>query len=328
MEIGTTVSSLDPAVAPANADEAAAKREIESLIYEKGSTNAVAGSGPFRISEWQPGKHLALAANSDFAGGRPFVDAIEIEMGRNVHDRLADLQLGRADLIEISAEDARDAAVRGVRVSASQPDELIALIFPTGHAETDDARVREGIADSIERAAIVEFLLQKEGEPAGGLLPQWLSGTAFLFTTAPDRVRGKELRAQIASSPEIRLGYDASDSLEESIAERIAVDARESGFAVTPTATNGAGARLVRQQMSTLEADAALRSFTGMAAPTSNTSEQVYDAQRTALDGFREVPLVWLPRVYGLSERVRDWQAPATGESWPLADVWLDAGGR
>jgi hypothetical protein len=36
------------------------------------------------------------------------------------------------------------------------------------------------------------------------------------------------------------------------------------------------------------------------------------------------VPLVWLPRVYGLSGRVRDWTPPGPGESWPLADVWLD----
>jgi hypothetical protein len=28
--------------------------------------------------------------------------------------------------------------------------------------------------------------------------------------------------------------------------------------------------------------------------------------------------------VYGLSARVRDWKTPGPGESWPLADVWLD----
>jgi len=28
--------------------------------------------------------------------------------------------------------------------------------------------------------------------------------------------------------------------------------------------------------------------------------------------------------VYGLSARLRDWTPPGPGESWPLADVWLD----
>ena len=66
MEIGASVSSIDPAAAAASEDEAAAKREIESLLYEKrntdGSLVGVAGSGPFRISEWEPGIRSRNAA--------------------------------------------------------------------------------------------------------------------------------------------------------------------------------------------------------------------------------------------------------------------------
>ena len=42
------------------------------------------------------------------------------------------------------------------------------------------------------------------------------------------------------------------------------------------------------------------------------------------VNSYRVVPLVWLPEVYGLSARVRDWKAPEAGEGWPLADVWLE----
>jgi hypothetical protein len=63
----------------------------------------------------------------------------------------------------------------------------------------------------------------------------------------------------------------------------------------------------------------------GLAVPSDPDAEQIFAVQQAALAGFRLVPLVWVPRVYGVSERVRDWQAPATGERWPLADVWLDA---
>jgi peptide/nickel transport system substrate-binding protein len=343
VEIGASVSSIDPSSAAATVDEAAAKREIESLIYEKrnadGSLAGVAGSGPFRISEWEPGKQLTLAANDDFSGGRPFVDSVEIDMGRSVHDRLVDLELGRSDFSEIPAEDARQAATRGVRISASLPDELIAMVFLPGHPAVDDARLREAMASSINRAAIVEFILQKEGEPAGGLLPQWSSGTAFLFPTAVDVAHAKELRAQIGGSPEIRLGYDLGDPLEESIAERIAVDAHEAGLAVV-TATNATtqrdDARIVRIKMSSPHPSVALVDFLATlhaavgldtaANSDASSTEQVYETERKALEGFRVVPLAWLPRVYGLSDRVRDWQPPTTGQSWPLADVWLDTG--
>jgi hypothetical protein len=183
------------------------------------------------------------------------------------------------------------------------------------------------------------FILQREGEPAGGLLPQWSSGTAFLFTTAADPARAKELRGQIGASPEIRLGYDADDALEESIAQRIAVDAREAGLAVAPLAIStstpleSVDARLMRLSMPSPDPAAALADFlatlgpiAGVDAtlPKSASAEQVYAAERAALDGFRIVPIAWYPRVYGLSARVRDWQMPSSGEPWPFADVWLD----
>jgi peptide/nickel transport system substrate-binding protein len=345
VEIGASVTSIDPAAAAATPDESAAKREIESLIYEKrnvdGSVVGVAGSGPFRISEWEPGKHLALAANDDFSGGRPFVDAIEIDMGRSERDRLVDLEVGRADLSEIPAEDARQAASRGVRITTSQPDDLLALVFLPGHAATEDARLREAISASIDRASIVDFILQKEGEPAGGLLPEWSSGTAFLFPTAADPAHAKELRSQIGASPEIRLGYDSGDAQEESIAERIVVNARESGISLTAdavafgAATPKVDAQIKRFPMSSPRpaialadtlAQLAAMGVVSASTPLSESAspEQVYTAEHAALESYRAVPLVWLPRVYGLSDRVKDWQAPATGEAWPLADVWLD----
>jgi hypothetical protein len=58
--------------------------------------------------------------------------------------------------------------------------------------------------------------------------------------------------------------------------------------------------------------------------PVAASSEQIYERERTIVNGCRVVPLVWLPRVYGLGARVRNWKAPAAGEGWPFADVWLE----
>jgi hypothetical protein len=54
------------------------------------------------------------------------------------------------------------------------------------------------------------------------------------------------------------------------------------------------------------------------------SAEEIYECQRSVLATYRVIPLVWLPQVYGLSPRVRNWNAPAPGKVWPLADVWLD----
>jgi peptide/nickel transport system substrate-binding protein len=359
VEIGARVNSVDPSARPVTSEEAAAKDEIETLLYEHRNADGtfegadgVAGSGPFRIAAWEPGKHLTLAANDEYGGGRPFVDSIDIEMGRSVKERLLDLDLAKTDFIEIPPEEARSAAEQGIRVSTSQPDELVAMVFVVGRPAAEDARQREALAEAVDRGAMVNFILQKEGEPAGGLLPQWSSGTAFLFSTAADAIRAKEIAGQIGGSPRIVLGYDSSDPLEESLAERIAVDAREAGIEVAPEALVNArvpsncDARLLRLRMSSPNPRTALVSLLAALAPEIDvnapnapnasdatpenerlaegaSAERIYDVERGIVNSYRVVPLVWLPEVYGLSPRVRDWNAPAAGEGWPLADVWL-----
>lgn len=339
VEEGAALNSVE---ASTNPGEARVKRQIDSLIYDrKNADDTSSDPGPFRLAQWEPGKDAVLAANEDYKGGRPFVDAVEIRMGRSATDRLIDVELGKADIAEIPVDQARRAAESGVRISVSQPDELIALVFETSNATTGDQRIREALARSIDRGAMVNFILQKEGEPAGGLLPQWSSGTAFLFSTSPDAGRVKELLSQIGPSPKIVLGYDSGDPLLQAIGERIAVNARAAGISVTPEAifkggTSKADARLVRLDMPSAEPRAALASFiedlkpTAMSnedrepLPDSATPEQIYEREASVVRSFSVIPIAWVPHVYGLSGRVRDWTAPKPGEPLPLANVWLD----
>ncbi|HXN99236.1 MAG TPA: ABC transporter substrate-binding protein [Candidatus Acidoferrales bacterium] len=358
VEIGAIVKSLDPSVAAANPEEAEAKDELDALLYdrrsESGAFAGAAGSGPFRLSAWEAGKSAVFAANEDYREGRPFVDSIEIQMGRSPRDRLLDLELNKADFAQIPAELARQATDRGVRVSTSQPDELLALVFLKGRTATENARVREAIVRCIDQAAIVNFILQKEGEPAGGLLPQWSSGTAFLFVAEEDARHAKEIWSQISPSPKLVLGYDSADALEQSVAERIVVNAKEAGISLmsrampnsetTSAHTGNVGprgdtihvdARLIRLRMPSPLPSVSLTSFADTLGPTTGievnpvpedaSPEDIYNCERSIISSGRVAPLVWLPQVYGLSARVHDWKQPAAGGSWPLADVWLDS---
>jgi hypothetical protein len=80
---------------------------------------------------------------------------------------------------------------------------------------------------------------------------------------------------------------------------------------------------------------AALVSFLAVTGPLSGldaippladpaSPQQIYDLERMVVSSYRVIPLVWLPEVYGLSARLRDWKPPAAGGGWPLADVWLE----
>jgi ABC-type transport system substrate-binding protein len=345
-----TLTSLDPAISAITHRDSYAKDQIDSLLYENrdpdGTFKGDVGSGPFAISSWQPGKQLTLQANKNFREGRPFVDGIEISMGRPLRDRLLDLELNKSDLSEIPAQDARHAAERGIRISQSQPDELLAVVFLENRAASD-IRTRQALSLSLDRSAIVTYLLQRFGEPSAALLPQWCSGSSFLFSITADVPRAKELFSQIAPSRPLVLGYDSADPLEQSVAERIVVNAKEAGIPVSaigiavPKSGQKPGdaradALLLRVTMDSPVAVAAinglLRDFNAIGAPSisaiplpeSATAQQIYDREREVLSSYRVVPLVWLPQVYGLSARVRNWIPPGPGQNWPLADVWLD----
>ena len=309
-------------------------------IVQRQLNGSLIGTGAFRVATWQPGRHAVLTANEDNWEGRPFVDSIDLQMGRAPREQMIDLDVGKADVVEVPPEQARRAVEHGARVSSSAPIELLAMVFLHGRPAGEDARVREAVSRAIDRASLWNFLLQKEGEAAGGLLPQWSSGTAFLFSTAADPSGAKQLWSQIARSPALVLGYDAADELERAMAERIVVNAREAGITISARATaerevNAVkeDARLVRLRMPSAEPRAALAGFLGSLSPLAGldptplpnpaTPEEIYAHERAVVESFRVVPLVYLPETFGLSSRVRDWSAPRSG-GWRLADVWLE----
>jgi peptide/nickel transport system substrate-binding protein len=306
-----------------------------------GSGSAITGTGPFQVSAWQPGKQLVLKANDDYWDARPYLDSIEITLGSSLHDQMVDLELGRADLIEVGPDQARRAAQEGKRVLTSSPNEVFVLVFNLEKSVVQDERLRESIASALDRAAINNVLLQKEGEPSGALLPQWISGYAFLFPAARNLDHALQLRGEIMVPATLVLEYDFSDPLAKAVAERVAVNAREARINMQALGENlgarGAGAdlQLMRVRFASLDASTALSNVATALLPVNappadapktgatNTAAGVYRAEADLLNGFRIVPIAQVPEAWGVSGRVKNWMQPRAG-GWNLADVWLD----
>jgi len=295
---------------------------------------AVVGTGPFRVSAWEPGKRLVLSANEDYWGGRPFLDSIEVTFGRSPRDQALDLQLGRADVVEVAADQIGRAQQEGQRVVVSAPAELIALAF-SDKPSVKERALREAISLSIDRFSIQSTLLQKQGEAAAGLLPQWVSGYSFLFSVTPNLERARQLRRDLGAAPSLTLAYDWSDPLARAIAERVSVNARDAGITVQPYGENlsvrGANAdlRVVRLPLASSDPAAALNAISAAigrqgALPT-DSAEELYASERTLRSDFRLVPIVYVPQAWALAAGVRDWVTPRQG-GWRLADVWLEGG--
>jgi ABC-type transport system substrate-binding protein len=304
-----------------------------------GTGNAITGTGPFVVASFQPGKQLVLKANDDYWDARPYVDSVEVALGRSLRDQTVDLELGRADLVEIGLDQARRAAQEGKRVAASSPNEVFALVFNPNKTIVQDDRLRETSASALDRGAITNVLLQKEGEPTGALLPQWISGYAFLFPAARNMDRALQLRGEISVPATLVLEYDFSDPLAKSVAERVAVNAREAGVNMQALGENltarstSADIHLVRIRLGTMDAATALDNVASAlsslnigppdsAKAAAGAPQDVYHIERDLLSGFRVVPIAHVPEVWGLSPRIKNWSSLRSG-GWNIADLWL-----
>jgi len=297
-------------------------------ILMRGADGATIGTGPFRITEWQPGKRALLGAFEAYWGGRPFVDFVDVRLGRPYRDQAIDLELGKADLVEIPIGDVRRSAQQAVRMWTAAPSDLLALLFERGRATAADARLREAVALSMDRDAIHNVLLQRQGESTGAILPAWLSGYAFLFPVARDLDRARQLVAALPKPvPKISLAYDPADPLAHPIAERIVLNVREAGVVLQAIPGIHADARLLKFPLRTLDPAQVLVEVGALLGadtqPAAAASEAPYSAERKLLEDFRLVPLFDLPEIYGLSSRIKNWDPQPWGD-WRLDNVWLE----
>jgi len=288
-----------------------------TAIVRRSDTNPLIGTGPFRVTGWEPGRRLALAAFDDYWGGRPFLDSAVINLGSTRTS---------ADVFDVPFGSLRRILPETTRIWQSAPGELLAVVA----ADIPPVAV-QALALAIDRDPIVNVLAQRRGEPAFGLLPQWLSGYEFLFRASPDLARARQLVSQVKLNP-LTLGYAGNDSFARSVAERIALNARDAGITVQPAPNSSGSLRLVRWPLESADAAADLAGLArslGLPERTiavdASKPETLYEAEKALLDSNRVIPLAHLPQLYALTPRVH-FREPARGNTLTLhlEDLWVD----
>ena len=281
------------------------------------------GTGPFQLAQGLP---LNLVANENYWGGRPFVDKVEILTNKSVRDQWLDLSVGRADLVEVPAEQLRQAQQQHLTVVASPPVTLLALAV-SDSSVLSNPNLRAAIAMAVDRNALSNVIFQKQGEVTASMLPGALTGYSFLFPTDRDLNKAHEVRGGL-TSPTLTLAAD-NNPIMQLAAQRLALNLHEAGFTVQ--VTNAATAQhkdlaLLQLTLASSQPQPALESIlrsVGVATPViENTPAGIYKMEREFLDTHTLIPLLYLPRAYAISGRVRDLRLSPDGTPL-LADVSL-----
>jgi len=307
-----------------------------NAIGKRDADQHMDGTGPFQIVEWRPGKTLRLAANENYWRGRPYLDAVEIEMGRDFHEQITALEVGRADLVEVAPEQVRRLQ-QGHELVSSAKIELMALLFSSDAVSDEERELRDAVGLSVERGSIRNVLLQGTGDASGGVLPTWMSGYGFVFPASANLEKARQLRGQYRIVPNWSLGYDGSDTLARLIAERIALNAKDAGFSLQPTSSTNAEIQLVRIPLASTNPWIALDELETYMVPWSRNPgatrgiptksaglvEELYAAERELLASRRVIPLFHLKMTYAAAPKLKYWSVQSDG-SWDVSDAWLE----
>lgn len=291
---------------------------------DSSSDQRLLGTGPFQAAGFA-NNVLKLTANENCWQGRPFADAIEIRVHRAVRDQWLDLSVGRADIVEVPAEQLRQAQQNHLRLLTSPPVTLLALEISDTGALANPV-LRASISLAIDRSALSNVIYQKQGEVTASLLPGNVTGYSFLFPTDRDLNKAHERRGGITPG-QLTLSSESGPTMQLA-AQRIALNLREAGFNVQ-VATGAQRGDLHLRQFAPESRDpqSALESLLraqGQAVPVSDSSAAaIYKVEHEFLDRKTLIPLLYLPRAYAVSSRVRDLHLDPAGTPG-LADASLE----
>lgn len=293
------------------------------LIARAGNINSAPGSvpglfigtGAFQRDGFSNGV-LTLVANDSCWEGRPFLDKIEIEGRKPIRDQWLDLSVGRADIVEVPAEELRHAQQEHLTVIVSPPVSLLALAVADA-GTLSNPNLRAAIALAVDRGTLSNVIFQKQGEITASLLPSALTGYSFLFPTDRDVNKAHELRGGLTPPP-LTLRAEGGATMQLA-AQRIALNLRETGFNVQVAAIGSQHADLILMKL-TLPSnepqsalDLLLREV-GVTPPVHDpTPAGEFKTEHDFLQTHTLIPLLFLPRAYAVSGRVRDLRLSADG---------------
>jgi len=273
-----------------------------------GSPPGSIGTGPFEFTGLSNGV-LTLSANDSSWQGRPFLDVLEIHTHRSIRDQFLDISGGRTDLVEVPSEQLRQAREQRLTVVASPPVSLLALTI-SDSGSLANLNLRASIALAVDRGALFNVIFQKQGEITASLLPAEITGYSFLFTADRDLNKAHELRGGV-TPPGLTIAAEGGPTMQLS-AQRIALNLRDAGFNVQ-VATGvpqhiDLTLRLLRLESNQPQPgmESILRAA-GLAIPVQGqTPAALYTVERQILFSHMLIPLLYLPRAFAISGRVRD----------------------
>jgi len=181
------------------------------------------GTGPFMFKSWSPGDRLELVKNPNyFEQGLPKLDGVTLRILPESAARMVALESGAVDIVWSmpyeSVEKFKNHPT--VRIDSVSTPTWDGVILNNSKPPFNDVRVRQALALTVDKAAIVELALFGQGDPTFSPIPP--SHPYFnksLKFNPPDIAKAKQLLAE-AGYPN---GFDVTMQVPQEREQRVRV---------------------------------------------------------------------------------------------------------
>lgn len=158
-------------------------------------------NGPFKVTEMVKNDHIKVARNPYYWGPRPTLTSINFLIVNDGAAALAKYKQGELDVA--SVQPAQAATVTGdpnlKRQLVTTPDLTVFwLVFRVNSPPLDSVRVRQALAQAIDRDAFVTQVFQGQAMPASTFIPRGMHG--HVATLPTQRFDVAQARASLAAS--------------------------------------------------------------------------------------------------------------------------------
>ena len=165
------------------------------------SPETLVTNGPFKVSEMVKNDHIKVVRNPYYWGPKPTLTSINFVIVNDGAAALAKYKQGELDVI--SVQPAQAAAVTGdstlKRQLVKTPDLTVYwLVFRVNSPPMDNMRVRQALAQAIDRNAFVSQVFQGQAMPTFTFIPKGMHGYVSTLTTQKFDVA--QARSSLAAS--------------------------------------------------------------------------------------------------------------------------------
>jgi oligopeptide transport system substrate-binding protein len=166
-----------------------------------GSPATLVTNGPFKVTEMVKNDHIRVERNPSYWGGRPTLNQIDFVIVNDGAVALTKYKNGELD--EIAVQPPQAASVAGDATLSRQliktPNLTVFwVVFRTNSPPLDNPRLRQAIAQALDRNAFVAQVFAGEGLPTDTFIPRGMHGYAPNLNTQKFDVA--QARASLAAS--------------------------------------------------------------------------------------------------------------------------------